>query len=370
MRIAIVAESFLPRVNGVSNSVVRVARHLRDSGHDTCIIAPDSFTAEHFEDIPVRTVPSIEMPGRSATDIAVVTPEAVARSLRAFAPDVVHLASPFLLGRAALRASKALGIPTVAVYQTDVSGFASYYGLSAASSIAEGLLRRIHRDADRTLVPSSDSERYLRGLGVEQLHRWGRGVDTDLFHPRHADSALRGPGNRLRVGYVGRLAPEKNIDMLSAAARDPLVDVVIIGDGPARAALQQAMPAATFTGMLAGQELARHMASLDVLVATGERETFCQVIQEAMASGIPVLAPATGGPRDLVTPGVNGWLYEPGNQRDLKRLLERLLVDPGERLALGRAARRTVEGRTWGKVVDELLGHYEAVLSDRAVMAS
>lgn len=370
MRIAIVAESFLPRTNGVSNSVIRAARHLRLRGHDVWIIAPDSFTADAFEDIPVRTVSSIEFPGIRATDIAVVTAESMSTHLRAIAPDVVHLASPFVLGSAAVRATRSLAIPSVAVYQTDVTGFASYYGLAAVSTLAESVIRRIHQRVDLTLAPSSAAEQYLRGLGVTSIARWGRGVDTELFHPRHADSTLRGPSNRLRVGYVGRLAPEKNVSMLAAAARDPLLDVVIIGDGPSRRELEAAMPNAEFTGMLHGSELARQVASLDVLVATGEHETFCQAVQEGMAAGLPVLAPNCGGPRDLITPGVNGHLYEPGNQRNLKRLLDHLLVDPMERLAMGRRARSTVSERTWDSVCDELICHYRAVTAIRAQAAS
>lgn len=369
MRVAIVAESFLPRINGVSNSVVRVARFLRAHNHDVLIIAPDAYTAEAFEDIPVSRVLSVGLPGVQAADLAVTSADRLARELRDFRADVLHLASPFVLGHSAVRAANLLGIPTVAIFQTDIAGFAVHYGLSAASALADGVIRRIHRRVDLTLVPSTDSQRYLQELGIHNIARWGRGVDVEMFHPKWADEHLFGPRKRLTIGYLGRLAPEKNVEILTALAQDPLYQVVIIGDGPARAALQEAMPHAHFTGMLGGQDLSRHVASLDVLVAPGERETFCQVIQEGMAAGLPVLAPAVGGPRDLITPDLNGWLYEPGNQRDLQRHVDYLAWHPEQRRAIGAAARATVEGRTWDSVCNELVGHYRQVI-DAQVLAS
>jgi len=369
MRVALVAESFLPRVNGVSNSVIRIARYLQGSGHEPMIVAPDSYTAESFESMPVSRIPSLAVPGIHETDVAYGSSDQLARTIRGFNPDVVHLASPFALGHMALRALSETRVPTVAVFQTDVAGFAEHYGLSAVSFIADAWIRRLHRKVDLTLVPSSDSERYLKRLGIDRVARWGRGVDTELFHPRWRESALYPQGNRTVVGYAGRLAPEKNVGILRILSQDDDIQLVIIGDGPARDELEAAMPNACFTGLLRGEELGRHLASLDVLVAPGERETFCQVIQEGMAAGLPVVAPAVGGPRDLVIDGETGFQYPQGNAAALRARVRRLAGSKALRVAMGARAREHVANRTWDAVCDELMVHYESVIEQQAQVA-
>ena len=369
MRVALVAESFLPRVNGVSNSVIRIARYLQRNGHQTLIVAPDSYTAEVFEDMPVSRVTSLAVPGIHETDVAFGSTEKLACTLREFAPDVVHLASPFALGHLALQAVSAMKVPTVAVFQTDVAGFAEHYRLSAVSFLADAWIRRLHKRVDLTLVPSSDSAKYLEGLGVSNVQRWGRGVDIEMFNPVWRDASLYQREQRTVVGYVGRLAPEKNVEILRSLSIESGVQLVVIGDGPSRGELEAALPNATFTGLLQGESLSKHMASLDILVAPGERETFCQVIQEAMAAGLPVLAPAVGGPRDLVRHGITGMLYEPGDSDALRGHVLQLAASRELRESMGSVARATVQSRTWDAVCAELIAHYESVLSTETELA-
>jgi phosphatidylinositol alpha 1,6-mannosyltransferase len=199
-----------------------------------------------------------------------------------------------------------------------------------------------------------------------------RGVDVIRYVPSARNEALRqhwSPDGKPIVGFVGRLAPEKHVERLITLAAGNTVQVVIVGDGVDRAKLQSAMPTAVFTGALYGEELAEAYASMDVFVHAGEHETFCQVVQEALASGLPVIAPDAGGPRDLVTPWRTGLLL--GVNEFEARLPEAVahLVAERERYAV--AARRSVLGRSWPVICDELLGHYEAVLSPiaRARMA-
>ena len=363
MRIAIVAESFLPRVNGVSNSVIRAATHLRKRGHDVLLIAPDAYTAEVFEGIPVARIRSVVIPGIHDTDVAVVTADKLAKVLENFKPHVLHLASPFVLGARAVKAAKLVGIPTVAIFQTDIAGFARHYGLGKISFIADSVIRKIHDAVDLTLVPSTDAALYLRELGVSKVERWGRGVDTAMFSPNWRDPELRSADSRLTVGFLGRLAPEKNVAILQHLKNLSKIRVVIIGDGPSRSTLEQQLPEAEFVGRLGGNDLSRQVASLDVLIATGERETFCQVVQEGMAAGLPVIAPNVGGPRDLILDGVNGFLYQPGNGEHLKECVLRFADNPGLAATMGADAWLTVQDRTWESVCDELLGHYERVVA-------
>ena len=289
------------------------------------------------------------------------------RALRGFDPHVIHLASPALLGYGGVRAARRLGVPTIAVYQTDVPGFAASYGIGATTRAAWAWFRHLHGLADRTLAPSSATMESLVAHRFPRVHRWARGVDILRFVPSARDEELRrqwSPDHKPIVGFVGRLAPEKHAERLRALAADGAVQLVIVGDGVDRNKLESAMPTAVFTGALYGDELAAAYASMDVFVHTGEHETFCQVVQEALASGLPVIAPDAGGPRDLVAPFRTGLLL-PVNEFEA-RLPNAVATLLEERHRYSQAARRSVLGRSWPVICDELLGHYEAVQSPDA----
>jgi phosphatidylinositol alpha 1,6-mannosyltransferase len=371
VRVAIVAESFLPNVNGVSNSVVRVLEHLRRTGHEALVIAPDNPPGEPradriYDGIRVHRVPSRMFPKVTTLPLGVPMPRMVS-VLRGFDPDVVHLASPALLGYGGVKAARWLGVPTIAVYQTDVPGFAASYGIPMTARAAWAWFRHLHTLADRTLAPSSVTMESLVAHRFPRVHRWARGVDILRYAPSARDEALRqrwSPQGKPIVGFVGRLAPEKHVDRLIALAASDAVQLVIVGDGVDERKLQSAMPTAVFTGALYGEELAAAYASMDVFVHAGEHETFCQVVQEALASGLPVIAPDAGGPRDLVTPWRTGLLLPVKEfEARLPAAVAHLLA---ERHRYSPAARRSVLHRSWPVICDELLGHYEAVLSPYA----
>lgn len=375
MRVAIVAESFLPHVNGVSNSVVRILEHLRRTGHEALVIAPDTPPgqppADRIHDgIRVHRVPSRMFPKVTTLPLGVPLPRMLG-VLRGFEPDVVHLASPALLGYGGLQAARRLGVPTVAVYQTDVPGFAASYGIGITTRAAWAWFRHLHGLADRTLAPSSATMESLIAHRIPRVHRWARGVDVIRYAPSARNEALRqhwSPDGKPIVGFVGRLAPEKHVDRLVSLAASDTVQLVIVGDGVDQRKLQSAMPTAVFTGALYGEELAAAYASMDVFVHTGEHETFCQVVQEALASGLPVIAPDAGGPRDLVTPWRTGLLLPVDEfEARLPTAVAHLLA---ERHRYAPAARRSVLHRSWPVICDELLGHYEAVLGRRPAAAA
>lgn len=362
MRVALLAESFLPHMNGVTGSVLHVLRHLAAQGHETLVIAPRAgeFTAD-LHGARTELLRSVPLP--SYPDVRVVFARAarLAAILREFRPDVVHLASPFVLGWQGLAAADALRVPAVAVYQTDVIAYAEKYGMPQASALVGRHVSRLHRRATLTLAPSTASLQQLEGLGVDRLRRWGRGVDTERFGPERRSDAWRArvaPGQTV-VGYVGRLAPEKQVADLAALAGIEGTRLVVVGDGPARPGLEAALPEAVFTGHLSGSALAEALASFDVFVHPGESETFGQTIQEALASGVPVVATGTGGPLDLVRSSVDGWLYRPGDLRDLRARVADLAGDDGKRRAFGAAARESVRDRTWDAVCRRLVEHYE-----------
>ena len=375
MRVVIVAESFLPNVNGVTNSVLRVLEHLDRTGHEALVIAPDTPRGEAPADrlyggVRIHRVPSRMFPKITSLPLGVPRPRMV-RVLRGFDPDVVHLASPALLGYGGLHAARFLGVPTVAVFQTDVAGFAQSYGMGMMTSAAWAWTRHLHSRADRTLAPSSAAMEDLVAHRIPRVHHWGRGVDITGFVPSARSDVLRAawsPLGKPVVGFVGRLAPEKHVERLAALAARNDLQLVIVGDGVDRAKLENLMPSAVFTGELHGAELAAAYASMDVFVHTGEHETFCQAVQEAMACGLPVVAPDAGGPRDLVAPMHTGLLLPVGEfETRLPGAVDHLLA---ERARYSVAARRSVLGRTWPAVCEQLLGHYEAVVGQRRSLAA
>ncbi|MDK4285328.1 glycosyltransferase family 1 protein [Corynebacterium pseudodiphtheriticum] len=397
LRVVIVAESFLPHVNGVSNSVLRILEYLNAHGHDAIVIAPgphgrgsdsrvpDHPEISHYAGFRVVRVPTIRLPFVDSLPIGVPTPT-VYRTLAEFRPDIVHLASPFALGRGGGWAARRLGIPRVAVFQTDIAGFAGLYQLGALQRATWRWIRRMHNHCQLTLAPSTETIQQLESHGVRNLAHWGRGVDTQLFHPEKRSDALRRKWCAGRpkqspptiVGYVGRLANEKGVHRLAALSGRTNVQLVIVGDGPCRSELETAMPDAVFCGALSGQDLAAAYASFDVFVHPGELETFCQTIQEAQASGVPTIAPRVGGPVDLIRDGSNGnpdgntgnpagctgLLLDPDNfEAELADAVS-WLAAPSRRQELSAAARKHVEDKTWPRICAQLVDYYRQVLAE------
>ena len=379
MRILLVSESALPHLNGVSGSVLRVADHFAAAGDDLEIIAPAGRGTEHSvrtacgRRIPVHTVASAPMPGYTDVRLAAATATSLRRRMEEFGPDVVHLASPMLLGGRAAVAAQKLGLPIVAVYQTDVPGYTARYGMPFLENASWQLLRDLHNRCDVNLAPSQATRGQMREHGIERVELWRRGVDTSLFSPSLRSAELRaryaGPDEKLVV-YVGRLAAEKQVGDLRVLHDMPGVRLLIVGDGPEREALRRRLPRAHFAGFRTGTDLAAHLASADLFVHPGELETFGQTIQEAMASGLPVVAPRRGGPVDLIAPSRTGWLYTPGMLDELRDHASDLLFDDAKRRAMGRAAEESVHKRTWPVLAEQLRGHYLRAIARHGAVTS
>jgi phosphatidylinositol alpha 1,6-mannosyltransferase len=371
MRVVVVSESFLPTVNGVTNSVKKVLDHLAANGHEAIVIVPAAGAPKEYAGFRVHEVPAL-----AYRQFPMGLPNPLVQKLIAdFRPDVIHAASPFLLGAQAIAAGGRLGIPSVAIFQTDVAGYARRNHLGALTKVAWRIVRWIHEGADLTLVPSSASMADLESAGVQRLERWGRGVDLTTYHPNNrADAATQrlrqrlAPRGEVIVGYVGRLAPEKQVERMAALRGLDGIRLVLVGDGPSMPALKKqfaGMPV-TMLGSMGGADLATAYSSFDVFLHTGTEETFGQTVQEAHATGIPVVAPRAGGPIDLVDHGVNGFLYTPGDDAQLRAFVEGLVIDDELRARMGEAGRRAVLGKTWAGICSELVGHYESVIARRA----
>ncbi|GAA3059649.1 MULTISPECIES: glycosyltransferase family 4 protein [Nesterenkonia] len=367
MKVVVVAESFLPHMNGVTNSVLHVLAHLRRRGDEVTVIAPSSSLldagqdAELCEGFPVVRVPSLPFPDYPKVRVAAGFVPRIRHLLAELRPDVVHVASPFVLGWRAIQAARSLGLPTVSVYQTEVPTYASRYRLPWAEELLWQHVDRMHTSSTLTLVPSRFCKDQLSRRGIRRLKTWRRGVDLRRFSPARRDETLRhelAPGGQRLIGFVGRLAAEKQVEDLAALNSLPDSRLVIIGSGPAEEQLRRRLPGAHFAGFRSGDDLGRHVASLDVFVHPGEAETFCQTIQEAMAAAVPVVAVGRGGPLDLVDEGRTGWLYRPGDLARMRSAVAHLVSDDDARARFARDAAASVQGRTWEAICNQLIGHY------------
>jgi len=368
LRILVVTEAFLPQVNGVTNSVLRLLEFCRSQGHQVLVIAPESENApKEYCGYKIKHVPSIDMKKLIPMGLPQRTLEPF---IEGFAPDVIHLASPIFLGHYVARLAKKAGIPTVSVYQTDIAGFARHYGLTIAHATLKRWVARIHSTTDLTLAPSSWACRDLENSGVKNVKLWQRGVNIENFQPSKFDADFRSellitrgrkPSPKYLVGYVGRLANEKRVSDLEVIDRHPDFQLVIVGDGPARVKLENDLPNAIFVGYQSGADLARHVAALDVFVHTGKHETFCQAIQEALASGTVVVGPDTGGPTDLIEHGKTGLLIDTANSHELLESVFTLAEHPARDL-MEEAARKSVEHRTWDQINEELIKRYRETI--------
>jgi len=368
-RVVIVTESFLPSLNGVTNSVLRVLDTFAEQGHEAIIIAPTSPVDEHngFKVIRTKHFHFKQFP--------VALPlMAMKKIFRDFKPDVIHVAAPFALGRQALRVARKLDIPAIAIYQTDISGYLQRYNLELLKPAVDEFVASIHRNASITLAPTPETAANLSALNAGRVDVWGRGIDLKSYDPARKQTfeveALRAkyvrPGNLL-VGFVGRLAAEKQVERMAELFGVPGLDFLIVGDGPERANLESRFAGrpVTFAGRLEGEALANAYAALDIFVHFGTEETFGQTIQEAQASQLPVIAPARGGPIHLIENGVTGFLVDPDEPRPYRQRVLELLGDDVLRRRIAKQARESVLGRTWESNNDKLLDHYSAAISEQ-----
>ena len=363
-RIALVAESFLPKVDGVSKTAYLTLRYLQRTGREVLILAP-SYAPPDIDGTPIIRLPSFGPRFYPESALPLPVP-LISRALEHFQPDLIHAFSPALATTRVAAHARYWRIPMVATYQTDLPAYAPYYRLGLLSTPVRLWLRHEHRQATLTLVPSPTTASRLRDEGYRRLRPWVRGVNTVHYHPSRRNAGARArllagrPDSSLLCLYVGRLSPEKRIDLLLDVARTPGVALTIVGDGPKRAELEHLFTGTgtVFAGYLHGDALAEAYASADVFVFAGVTETFGQAVQEAQASGLPVLTVNQGGVRDLVTTGETGFVLPPDSQA-FARAAVQLRDDLALRARMGAAARARAEQSPWEAVLAQLETHYE-----------
>lgn len=367
-RVAILAESFFPKVDGVAKTAYLTLRYLQKTGREVMVFAPD-IAPSRVGPSQVVPLPSLGLPFAPETRVALPT-FSIARYLEDFKPDLIHLFSPAVMSVGGMWEARRRYIPVVANYQTDLPGYMQYYGFNFLESPLQNWLRYIHNGCHLTLVPSGYTLNRLQHHDFKRLRIWGRGVDLGRFHPKHRSETFR--RERLLQGrdpdslialYVGRLASEKRIDLLLDIARMPGISLTIVGDGAVRGELEKQFEGTgtVFTGYMYGDDLATAYASADLFVFPGPTETFGQVVQEAMASGLPGIIINKGGITDLITPGFNGY-HCTASAQEFADAARTLRDDPELRLQMSKNSRAAAERRPWTAIMAQLERYYaEAV---------
>lgn len=369
LRITLVSETFPPEINGVANTLGRLDAGLRQRGHQVEVIRPrqaaDSAPDTEGELLLCRGWP---LPGYPGLQWGEVSMHKLLRRWRRQRPDVLYIATEGPLGLSALRAARRLGISVVSGFHTNFPQYSGQYGLGLLTRLLTHYLRWFHRRTAITLVPSASQRLALERRGFENLGLMARGVDACLFNPARRSQALREQwglaADDIAVVHVGRLAAEKNLALLRPAldtlqARYPQrrLRLIMVGDGPQRASLEQQLPDALFCGAQRGEQLAEHYASGDLFLFPSLTETFGNVVLEAMASGLAVVAYDEAAAAQHIRHGHSGALAMPGDQAAFIDAACWLLEENETLRRVRLNARQHASRQGWPAIVEQFEGY-------------
>ena len=381
LRVAVVTETYPPEINGVAMTTGRMVEGLVAAGHRVDLIRPRQahegavIAADGVEQMLARGIP---IPKYANLQLGLPAQKVLLRRWSHQRPDVVQVVTEGPLGWSALTAARKLRLPVISEFHTNFHRYTGHYGVGWLKAPIAAYLRSFHKRADLTLVPTRALGDELQALGIPRVDVVSRGVDTELFAPQRRSDALRrqwglGPDD-LAVLYVGRIAPEKNLALLEKAfaaihARHPRARLVMVGGGPALAALRSRQPRAVFAGMQTGTALAEHYASGDLFLFPSLTETYGNVVAEALASGLPVVAYRDAAALELVSHDIHGWLAEPGDEAAFVAGAVSLADAPGQRARQAMAARQRVAALGWPAIVERLVSlQRQVILSSPAVL--
>jgi glycosyltransferase involved in cell wall biosynthesis len=374
MRIAMFSETFVPHTDGVVTRLKHTLAELHAAGDEMLVIAPRArgLPAEYCG-ARVVAAPSLGLFAYKGFRVGLPVTSALDEPLAAFAPDVLHVVNPAVLGLAALSYANRASLPLVASYHTNLAVYARRYSVGMLEPLIWRYVRYLHNGAHLNLCTSRPVLSMLRERGFQRLALWEPGVDADLFSPRKRTSAWRArlmdggsqPRETTLFLYVGRLAKEKNLESLAPALSQLAgCHLALVGEGPAEATLRRAFAGlpVTFAGPLFGEELAAAYAAADIFVFPSPTETWGLAAIEAMAAGLPVVGARRGGIPDIVREGETGLLFDPDTPGDLERALGALVGDVAERERQGRAARARAESWSWAAATAGLRRYYRSLL--------
>lgn len=373
LRIAVFSGNYNYVRDGANMTLNRLVAYLERQGIPVRVYSPTTDTPAFEPAGTLISVPSVPVPRRREYRIALGLPRSVREDLVRFNPTILHLSAPDLLGYAAQRQARRMGIPAVASFHTRFETYLKYYGLDFLKSPVLRYMRHFYNRCAQIYAPSTCTADSLRGEGVSQEIRiWSRGVDRRQYHPGRRDWGWRqslgiGPDEVVLV-FVGRLVLEKGLDVLTSLSqsldkRGVSHKVLIVGEGPERQPMQERLPNAIFTGFLAGDDLARAYASADIFINPSTTEAFGNVTLEAMASGLPCICADATGSRSLIVQGTNGFLINPSSLEGYVDHTAELINDGILRRHMGAAGRKLSAQYDWDKVMETLVGHYREVLA-------
>ncbi len=376
MRIALFTETFVPKIDGIVTTLCESVRQLRDLGHQVLVVAPDGGVSE-FEGVPIVGMKGWSFP--MYPELRLALPRASLRNtIRAFNPDLIHVADPALLGIAGLyysggKEGGALRLPLVVSYHTDLPAYLHYYKLGFLEPHIWRIMRVRHNRATINLCTSHAMFDELIRHGIERVAFWPGGVDTNRFCPARRSAAMR---ERLTTGhpdsplllYVGRLSPEKGLERLKPMLEAfPGARLALVGDGPHHKPLSQhfaGMPV-VMPGFLRGDELASAYASADIFVMPSKTETLGLVVLEAMSSGLPVVAARAGGIPEMIEDGVSGCLFD--DEPQAIGFIRQFLDSPERRQTFGAAARIQAARQSWSKATEILVERYREACAQQPI---
>jgi glycosyltransferase involved in cell wall biosynthesis len=376
MRIALFTETFLPKVDGIVTRLRHTVEHLQRNGDKVLIVSPDGGLTE-YKGARIYGVSGFPLPLYPELKLALPRPS-IGVALEEFGPDLIHVVNPAVLGLAGLYYAKVMQIPLVASYHTHLPQYLQHYGLGMLEGVMWELIKASHNQAQLNLCTSTAMVEELREHGIERLDLWQRGVDTETFHPGLASLEMRShlsqghPESPLLL-YVGRLGAEKEIDRIKPVLEAiPDARLALVGDGPHRSALEKhfAGTPTHFVGYLTGTELGSAFASADAFIFPSRTETLGLVLLEAMAAGCPVVAARSGGIPDIVTDGVNGYLFDPADEEGAIAATVRLLKQQAERESLRQNARAEAERWGWAAATRQLQNYYRAIVLSESMSSA
>lgn len=371
LRLAIFTETFLPKVDGIVTVTCILLDYLRKVGAEAIIFAPGPHP-ESYAGYRIVSVPGVPFPIYPEVTMAVPGKRSM-EILEEFDPTIIHVMNPVLTGLRGMMFARDLNKPLVASFQAHLMEMVRFYGFGALQEPLWSIHRYVYQHADYCLAPSRRVVSELEGRGFGQVGLWRRGVDVERFSPDYVDEAMRyelsgGNPDKVLLLSVGRLAAEKQVEqILPVLDSVPNAHLAIVGDGPHREKLEEIFAGrpVTFTGYKSGEELSRAYASADMfLFPSSTIETFGLVAAEALASGIPVVSSNVGGVPEIITPGVNGYMFEPGDTRTMVEQVRELAADPFKRQAMGVAAREAMCKMSWDEVMGELLTVYDGIVQN------
>ncbi|MDD0841949.1 glycosyltransferase family 4 protein [Pseudomonas sp. Gutcm_11s] len=364
LHIALVSETFPPEVNGVANTLGRLCQGLRERGHRLQLVRPRQADEHNQSNDDLLLTRGWPVPGYAGLQWGHSSLHKLLRRWKRQRPDVLYIATEGPLGLSALRAARRLGIPVVSGFHTNFQQYSAHYGFGLLSRLLTGYLRWFHNRSRLTLVPSPSQRVELQRRGFERLELLSRGVDGQLFHPARRSTELRAAWgmdeDEVAVLHVGRLAAEKNLQLLVRAFRQLQHDLpqrrlrlVLVGDGPLRAQLQEQLPEALFCGVQRGEALAEHYASGDLFLFPSLSETFGNVVLEALASGLAVVAFDQAAAAQHIRHGHNGALASPGDEQAFIDAAHWLLEDPETLRRVRLNARQHAGKQGWTAIVEQ-----------------